>query len=306
MRSLKLSRIDEALRLFLKDMISSVITEYGDEILSIVFFGSATTKEWTRGKSDIDFIVVVKHRKQKKAVENYLHRTILKLDSKYDLQLIRTCSTYTRDTNPIINLFYKVESFLMFGRPFYVLSVDQIKLEKGIIADARIRLATFIFDSLSIFVAKMKQTGSVVYGRDLIKELRFSSSRIDKIRTALAPLWLIMMSLISFPINAVFSLNHSIKATIWACEDVLFAFNVPLSSTTEELGILEEMFNKYKKMDFSHARKTVILKRKKISKTDVSKGFVAKYILQTMLFVLALYYSACLLAKSKVWATKNL
>jgi len=299
------SEIDEALRLFLHDMVSEVVNKYGDEIVSIALFGSATTKEWVRGKSDIDFIVVVKHRNLKKDIENYLNRIILELDKKHDLQLVRTCSTYTRGPNPIVNILYKVESTLLFGQPFFILSEDQIDFEKGIIADSRIRFVTSIFDSLSIFIAKMRQTGVVIYGKDLIRELRFSPSTFDKIRTAFAPLWIIVMSLFSFPIDELFSLNHSIKATIWACEDVLFALNIPLSSTTEELSRLERFFNRYKKVDLSHAKKTVVLKRKLVSKGDVSKGFVAKYILQTILFVLALYYSASQLAHKTEHASNN-
>lgn len=292
--------IDVPLRLFLSDMVSEVVNKYGDEIVSIALFGSATTKEWIKGKSDIDFIVVVKHRDLKKDIENYLNKLILELDRKHDLQLVRTCSTYTRGPNPIVNLLYKVENTLLFGQPFFILSLDQIDFEKGTIADNRIRFVTSIFDSLSIFVAKMRQTGMVIYGKDLIGELRFSPSRFDKIRTAFAPLWIIVMSLFSFPIDELFSLNHSIKATTWACEDVLFAFNIPLSSTTEELDRIERIFNGHEKMDFSHAKKTMILKRKLVSKGDVSKGFVAKYILQTILFVLTLYHGASQLARTRL------
>ena len=302
------SEIDEQLRLFLNDMVSGVVNKFGDEIVSIALFGSATTKEWIRGKSDIDFIVVVKHRNLKKDIENYLNRLILELDKKHDLQLVRTCSTYTRGLNPFANILYRIESALLFGQPFFILSLDQIDFEKGIIADSRIRFVTSIFDSLSIFVAKMRQTGVVIYGKDLIRKLAFSPSTFDKIRTAFAPLWIIVMSLFSFPVDEMFSLNHSIKATIWACEDVLFAFNMPLSSTTEELGSLERIFNRYEKVDFSHAKKTVLLKSKLVSRREVSKGFVAKHILQTILFVLTLYHSASQLARTKpnMQATRRL
>lgn len=286
------SNVEKSLCPFLRDLVSAIISKFGNEIVSVVLFGSATTKEWVRGKSDIDLIVVVKHHNQRKTIENYMGKVFVRLDAKYGLQLVQTCTTYAKDANPIVNFLYRVEDSLVFGRPFYVLSMDQIDIEKGIITDVRIRFITSIFDSQSIFLAKIKQTGVVIYGRDLPSEIKLLPSALDKIRTALAPLWLIIMSLMSFPIDKLFSLNHSIKATIWACEDVLFTLNGPLSTTTEELDTLEKLVSKYRKMDFSHAKESITLKQKVIRKSDLNGGQVGKFVLHTVLFILTLYYNA--------------
>lgn len=297
--TLQLNHIDKELHLFLKDLVSEVIIEFGDEIVSIAMFGSATTKEWIKGKSDVDFILVIRNREQKKRVEDSLNEILLELDMKHNLHLMYTCSSYLAPVNkPIISFLRRVENVFLFGRPFYVLSLDQIAFKQGYIADPKIQFVTAVFDPLSIFLAKMKQTGVTIYGNDFIQEIRFSHSKIVKIRVALAPLWLVLVSLLSFLSDMIFSLNHAVKATIWACEDVLFALDLPLSSTAKELQILQGIFSRQVSVNISHAWKACRLKHKHISIETTSKGFVAKFILQTIVFIFILYYKASLLARS--------
>ena len=296
--TLELTRVERHLRDFFEDMILKIVQEHGTEILSIALFGSAATKEWVRGKSDIDFIVVVAHENKRQVVENSINRTLLELDRKYDLQLVYTCSIFVKHKNPIVNFLFKIESMLMFGRPFFVLSRNQISFEKGAIADTNIRLVTTIFDPLSIFLAKMKQTGITIYGENLINQIQYSASALDKTRIALAPLWLVIMSLLSFPFDEQFSLQHSMKATIWACEDVLFALDIPLSTTANEASTVASIFGKDKHIDLTHLKKTIALKSTKFQEGNPSRGFVARHILSTILFILTLYYRASVVVRT--------
>ena len=190
----------------------------------------------------------------------------------------------------MVNFFLKLENALMFGRPFFVFSLNQIAFEKGTINDAKIRLVTTVFDPLSIFLAKMKQTGTTIYGENLISQMKFSTSAVDKVRIAMAPLWLVTMSLLSFPVDGVFSLKHSMKATLWACEDVLFALDISLSTNADEASIISDIFGKGTGVDLTHLKKTVALRSEGFS-NEITKGFVAKYVLSTMLFISTLYYN---------------
>lgn len=290
-----LSQIDESLREFLADMIFKITQKFDDEIVSIALFGSAATKEWIKGKSDIDFIIVTQHRNAKKAVENSVNRILQELDRKHGLHLVQTCSVFIRHDNPILNFLYRIESVLMFGKPFYVFSLDQIAFDRGTIADSRIRLVTMIFDPLNIFLAKMKQTGVTMYGKDLLEGIHFSTSTIDKIRVAMAPLWLVVMSLISFPVDESFAMRHAIKATVWACEDMLFALGFRLSTARQESRQIEDIFRN-RKINLEHLKKTMILKNMSITKMNANKGFVAEYILNTIAFIFVLYYNTSRIA----------
>lgn len=283
-------KADKLLRLFLEELILEIVTKFNHEIVSIALFGSAATGEWVKGESDVDFVVVIKHHALRRTVEDYVYGLLLKLDRKYALSLIKTCSIFARHKNPIISLIYKIESLFMFGRPFYVFSIDQIHIEKGTVSGAKIRFIAAIFDPLSIFLAKMKQTGVIIYGENLIERIRFSNSKFVKARIALAPLWILVVGVLSLPLDEMFALKHFMKATLWACEDVLFALDMPLSTYRKEICTLEGILNKNNYMNLNHARRTIALRNHMTNEKDISKGFVAKYALYTLFFIFRLYY----------------
>ena len=297
MNTIGLSHVDTSLREFLADMVLKIAQKFNDEIVSIALFGSAATKEWIKGKSDIDFIVVTKHKDMKKVVEDSINVILQDLDRKHCLHLVQTCSVFAKRKNPILNFFYRLESALMFGKPFYVFSLDEIAFDKGTISDSKIRLVTMIFDPLDIFLAKMKQTGVTIYGRDLLEEIRFSVSTISKIRIAAAPLWIVLMSLLSFPVDEVFAIRHAVKATVWACEDMLFALDFPLSTARQESRQIEDIF-RTRKVNLGHLRRTMVLKSALITEMETSKGFVARYIFSTIAFILTLYCETSHIART--------
>jgi len=95
------------LKSFLDELVSKLVKEYPDEIVSFVLFGSATTGEWIRGKSDIDCIVIIKNKKLNDQIEKYLIQLLFALDAKYDLKLSDTCTSYkkTEDTMTMKKIF---------------------------------------------------------------------------------------------------------------------------------------------------------------------------------------------------------
>lgn len=282
---------------FLREFVTDVTRKYSAQVISIVLFGSATTGEWIKGKSDIDFIVVVKNGSRRKEIENYLLGKILELDCKYNLSLEKTCSTFRKSRNPLLYLVYKTESFMTFGRPLYVLSYDQINFERGKINDSRIRFVTSVFDSLSIFATKINQTGKVIYGEDLLRRFPAILSNTEKIKAALAPIWLLLIGFFMLPFDIMFSLEHSVKATIWACEDVLFALDLPLSSTKREFKTLKEVFGSSDRIDFSHVERTLHLKYDRWSRREINGCFVAKHMFHSLKFIFILYFYTLPVAK---------
>lgn len=283
----RLEQIDPELKLFFKDLVSDVVNKFGDEIVSIALFGSSATREWVKGKSDVDFIVVIKDLKKKKKVEDAIDQILFKVDKKHGLKLAQTCCTFIKHKNPIVNFLYRLEFILTFGKPFFVFPIKELEFEKGTIANAQVKFITSIFDPLVIFLAKMKQTGITIYGQNLIEKIDYNVTALEKVRIAIAPLWILFMSVISFPLDHNFSLSHASKATLWACEDSLFALNRPLSSTKVERQMLLEIFGNIIK--FEHLDQTLALKKEKNQKT-ITKGFVAKYILNTIYFISKLYF----------------
>ena len=274
---------------FLKELVIEVTTKFPNQIISIVLFGSATTGEWIRGKSDIDCIVLIKDKKMREKVELCLHKTLLELDSKYDLKLSDTCSTYKKTQNHALNIVLKMENFAMFGKPFYVLSEDQIDLKNAKINDdLKTFVGTHLIASIDLFLHRIKSTGQILYGKDVIKEFPTTIPLIEKIKASLNALVLLTISFLVIPLDPKFAMQHAVKANFWACDNVLFALEKPLSNTKSEINSVQKIFSQsINKDDVNHLNKSLQYKKTKFAK--LKKLFVIRYAIKSTRFVLKLY-----------------
>jgi predicted nucleotidyltransferase len=283
--------IDEALGKFLDEMVMMAVKEFPDEIVSFILFGSATTGEWIRGKSDIDCIILIKNRRMTKIVEKFLNELLLKLDSKYNLNLSETCTIYKKTQNSALNLILKTESVMMFGRPFYVLSEDQFDLKNAKIRhDLKIQIGLSVIASLNMFLQRIKNTGVILYGKDVRKDIPESIPRIEKIKASFNALLLLLISFVILPLEPKIAFSHAVKANLWACDDVLFAFEKPLSTTSKEVQEIKKIFEN-SDLELKHLDEALKYKRK-IDIKDLSRSFVLKYTLKSTGFVFGLYFQA--------------
>lgn len=278
----------------LDEMVGKVTSQYKDQITSIVLFGSATTSEWVKGKSDIDCIVLIRDKNYTKEIEQFLYDALLELDKKYDLKLSDTCTSYKKTQNHALNIILKAEKFSMFGRPFYVLSEDQIDISNARITaidDFKIYVGTHVLVSINLFFHRIKSTGKVLYGKDVREEFPKKIPNLEKFKASLNALLLLMMSFVIFPIDYRFAFQHAVKANFWACDNSLFALEKPLSNTESEIREIEKIFsdsNAEQILDVNHLHQSIQYKKyKEIG--DLSKLFVFKYILKTTKFVMTLY-----------------
>lgn len=282
------------LRKLLDEFVGIVTSRYKNQITSIVLFGSATTSEWVRGKSDIDCIVLVKDKTHTKEIERFLYDTLFELDKKYNLKLSETCTNYKKTQNHMLNMILRVEKFSMFGRPFYVLSENQIDIANARITaidDFKIYVGTHILASINLFFHRIKSTGKVLYGKDITKEFPTKIPNLEKFKASLNALLLLTMSLVIFPIDYRFAFQHAVKANFWACGNSLFALEKPLSNTESEIKEIENIFsdsNSELILDVSHLHQSMQYKRRK-DVGNLSRMFVFKYILKTTKFVMTLY-----------------
>lgn len=283
------SKIDCNLQQAFQELTIALVKKYDNQIKSIVVFGSATTGEWIRGKSDVDFIIVTDSTTNRKEVENFANKVLTEIDTRHNLKLKQTCSSFKKSQNIALNAISAIESFMTFGKPFFVLSENQIDTVKGRIRDARIEFVTSIFDSIAIFAAKIKETGSTIYGEDLIKELHVTRSATEKAKAMLAPFWLALMSFAIFPIDPKLALGHSVKATLWACEDSLFYLDQKLSSTTNEVKMLRKILSHSNNPSFEHLELAIMLRPSLRAGVRIEKGPIARFLLNTPIFILTLY-----------------
>jgi len=276
------------LKSFLDELVSELVKKYPDEIISFVLFGSATTGEWIRGKSDIDCLVIIKDKKNCKEIEEYLLQLLLSLDVRYDLKLSDTCTSYKKTDNPALDLIFKTENKMMFGQPFYVISQDQLNLKEfKIRKDLKTELGSKTIASFGLFLHRIKNTGIILYGKDIRKEIPNTVPAIEKVKASFNAMLLLMMSFIIFPYSSQSAFSHAVKANFWACNDVLFALDKPLSTTKQEVQEICSLFGK-SEIDTNHLLLSLEYKKTKDTMT-MNKIFVILYILKTTKFVYGLY-----------------
>lgn len=276
------------LKSFLGELVSELVGEYPDEIVSFVLFGSATTGEWIRGKSDIDCMVIIKNEKLNDEIENYLSDLLLTLDAKYDLKLSDTCTSYKKTDNMVLDLIFKTENKMMFGQPFYVVAQDQLDLNNfKIRKDLKTELGARTIASLGLFLHRIKNTGIILYGKDIRDEIPQTVPVIEKVKASFNAMLLLLMSFVIFPYSPKSAFSHAVKANFWACNDVLFAFDKPLSTTRQEVKEICTIFDK-SEVDSNHLMLSLEYKK---TKDDMSmkKIFVMSYMLKSTKFVYGLY-----------------
>ena len=276
------------LKSFLDELVSELVKEYPDEIVSFVLFGSATTGEWIRGKSDIDCIVIIKNKKLNEQIEKYLFQLLLTLDAKYDLKLSDTCTSHKKTDNLALDLIFKTENKMMFGQPFYVVAQDQLNLKEfKIRKDLKTDLGAKTIASLGLFLQRIKNTGIILYGKDIRKEIPKSVPAIEKVKASFNAMLLLMMSFIIFPYSPKSAFSHAVKANFWACNDVLFALDKPLSTTKQEVKEICSIFGK-SEIDSNHLMLSMEYKKTKDT-LKINKIFVMLYMLKSTKFVYGLY-----------------
>lgn len=277
-----------ALKQFMEELVISLVDSFPEQIVSFIVFGSATTGEWIKGKSDIDCIVIIKNKKQCGQVEKFLNEILLKLDSKYDLSLSKTCTTYKKTDNIALDLIFKAENKMMFGRPFYVISEDQLDLRQFIIRkDFKMEIGTRTIASLALFLQRIKNTGDILYGKDIRNDIPTRIPFIEKVKASFNAMLLLMMSFVIFPFSTRSAFSHAVKANFWACDDVLFALDRPLSTTQKEIEEIFSIFGRYK-IDSKHLLDSLEYKKKK-DDLELKRGFVLRYLFKSTKFVYGLY-----------------
>ncbi len=273
---------------FMNELVSELVKKYPNEIISFVLFGSATTGEWIRGKSDIDCIVIIKNRKLNDEIEKYLSTLLLILDAKYNLKLLDTCTSHRKTDNLVLDLIFKTENKMMFGQPFYVVSQDQLDLKAfKIKKDLKTELGARTIASLGLFLQRIKNTGIIMYGKDIKKEIPKTVPVIEKVKASFNAMLLLMMSFIIFPYSPKSAFSHAVKANFWACDDVLFAMDKPLSTTTQEVKEICSIFGK-SEIDSEHLLLSLEYKKTK-DDMKLKKRFVISYMLKSTKFVYGLY-----------------
>jgi hypothetical protein len=142
---------------------------------------------------------------------------------------------------------------------------------------------TFI-GTLSEFLKSLKDTAKVIYGEDLLKDIKdVEFSMFDKIKLTLEPYYLLLLATIISPFNAKFALKHAIKASVLESEFDLMWLHEKLSDYRSDEKLYEKLFKGHD-FEIKHLRKTMEL-RANIYKLDITKAHAWSYIMDSYRFV---------------------
>ena len=161
--------MEERFKLFLENLISSILSIYGEAIYSMVVYGSFATGK-ARPGSDLDMLIHLKEGVRKEKLVN-INKMLLELESKFDLEVAWTLRVpLLRHIHPPIIIF---EYFDLNWESIYF---KNINLRWTIALSCA---------SKSLFFENIKATGKVVYGENVLDRIQVTIGMKDKIFSSL-------------------------------------------------------------------------------------------------------------------------
>ncbi len=190
--------------------------------------------------------------------------------------------------SPILSLIFKLENKMMFGQPFYVVAEDQLNLKKfKIKKNFKTEIGARTIASLGLFLYRIKNTRIIIYGKDIRRDIPNSVPVIEKVKAFFNTILLFMMSFIIFPYDAKSAFIHVVKANFWACGDVLFALDEPLSTSKQEVMKISSIFC-HSEINSNHLMLSLEYKKTK-HVLKMNKIFILSYMFKSLKFIYQLY-----------------
>ena len=195
---------------FLSEFVKKLSKAFPEEIDFILLFGSAARGEFKVGTSDVDLIIQLKRRRGMAGFEKEAEKIFWKLDKKHKTGLAKVCSTKRGD------FFGMIEQQVKLYKPFEVLGPDDINWKEGKIERG---LGAFqVIAPINHFAKKVKSEGKILYGRNILKEIRVKESLVDSLKAIFVPYWLSLIALLLSIILPNKALKYSIKAVLYAVD----------------------------------------------------------------------------------------
>jgi predicted nucleotidyltransferase len=202
----------ELVNSFLKDFTNQLTKKYKEEIDFILLFGSAARGEFKAGISDVDLIIQVKKKALVSKVENFAEKIFWALDTKHKTQLAKVCSTKRE------GLFSLLEKEVKLYKPFEVLGPDDIKWEEGKITSPGLG-AFAIIAPIHQFAKKVKSEGKILYGRNILDEIKIEEHFFENIKAITLPY---VLSIFAVPVSIILpdkGLKYSLKAVLYSVDN---------------------------------------------------------------------------------------
>lgn len=235
-----MARKDSALvDAFLSEFVKLLTLRFPDEIDFVLLFGSAARGEFRAGVSDVDLIIQVKRDSDKGRVGRHAEKLFWDLDRKHGTRLHEVCSTKRDD------IFGFLEKNVKLYKPFEVLGPNDIDWSAGRISGAGLGIFAAVAP-VNQFAKKVKAEGKVLYGRNIISEIRVLESTPDRAKEILIPYVLSWSALIVSPFFPDKALGYSIKAVLYSISGQTALLEASSTKKTHlKVRILKEQLGRY-------------------------------------------------------------
>jgi predicted nucleotidyltransferase len=232
---------------FLKEFVQKIVEGFGKYIDFILLFGSAARGEWKRGVSDVDLIIQVKNPKIKNEVYKKAEQIFWELDEKYDTKFKDVCSIKKPEKISLVEAIRFAEKQIRLYVPFEVVEPGEIDWKRCEFNNPLYKVGAFLIFPKSMFFLKIKSEGKVLFGRDILKELKPCLSFWDVSKILLNPYHLSVLSVLTVLFTPNFAIKHAIKAILYEIESVLIFLERPIatSSTKAYERVKRTINNKY-------------------------------------------------------------
>jgi predicted nucleotidyltransferase len=161
--------MDERYKLFLENLIFSILSKYGESIYSMVVYGSFATETAGSG-SDLDLLFHLKNGVEKEKIAD-LNKILFELESKYEIEVAWTLRVpFLRQIHP----------------PIMIFEYNDLNWRKIYFNNPHLRWTIALSNaSKNIFFQNIKKTGQVVYGENVLDHIQVSIRLKDKIFSSL-------------------------------------------------------------------------------------------------------------------------
>lgn len=218
----------ELIERFLDDFVKRTTTLYREKIDFILLFGSAARGEWKRRVSDVDMIIQLKDASIKEEFYKKAEEIFWKLDEKHGTKFNEVCSIKEPKKIDLVEFIRFAEKQVRLYVPFEVIGPGEIDWKKCEFNNPLYKVGAFLVFPKSMFFLKLKAEGKILYGRNILKELKPHLDWFDVSKILLNPYHLSLLSVLTVPFSPDFAIKHAIKAILYEIESILIFLERPI------------------------------------------------------------------------------
>jgi len=224
---------------FLREFASRLAEKQSGKIDFILLFGSAALGEFVKGKSNVDLLIQVKEDAFIPETERLADHLFWELDQKYGLGLKEVCSTGEKK-NALEGLLKLLESGARLNKPFEVMGPWDISWETGEIVRADLAPGAWLVASQYSLLYKMKTEGKILWGRNILPEIRPKATLWEKAKGAGVPQHLALAGLLVAWVLPEKGVAYASKTLLYELESALLFLGKFRKGKARQMGLLEK------------------------------------------------------------------